>query len=125
MPQQYVDVYCDGPRGGRVKEEEELIEYVEIACSLLKIKQADINIIVYNQFPKDEISADWLGCCYGSLDEGITIELTRDQEDMYQTLAHEMIHVEQFLDGRYPSEREAKRREFDLHKKVKELCTLT
>ena len=44
---------------------------------------------------------------------------------MYQTLAHEMIHVEQFLDGRYPSEREAKRREFDLHKKVKELCTLT
>ena len=44
---------------------------------------------------------------------------------MYQTLAHEMIHVEQFLDGRYPSELEAKKLEFELHKKVKKLCTLT
>ena len=27
---------------------------------------------------------------------------------MYQTLAHEMIHVKQFLNGEYPSERESK-----------------
>ena len=39
---------------------------------------------------------------------------------MFQTLAHEMIHVKQFLNGEYPSEREAKRKEFDLHKVVSE-----
>ena len=46
--------------------------------------------------------------------------LTRDQDDMFQTLAHEMIHVKQFLNGEYPSEREAKSKEFDLHKVVSE-----
>ena len=42
---------------------------------------------------------------------------------MFQTLAHEMIHVKQFLKGEYPSEREAKRLEFKLHKKVSKQCT--
>ena len=118
-----VIIYCEGPRGGKLKDEEKIIEYVDVACQELKIKSAEIDVIVYNKFPKDY--HDWLGCCYGNLDDGIVIELTRDQEDMYQTLAHEMIHVEQFLDGRYPSELEAKKLEFELHKKVKKLCTLT
>ena len=37
---------------------------------------------------------------------------------MFQTLAHEMIHVKQFLEDRYPSEREAKKLEEKLHEKV-------
>ena len=56
-----------------------------------------IDVVVYNKFPKD--FHNWLGCCYGNKEDGIGIELTRDQEDMYQTLAHEMIHVKQFLSG--------------------------
>ena len=39
---------------------------------------------------------------------------------MYQTLAHEMVHCKQFLEGRYPSEREAKKLEFGLHEKITE-----
>ena len=118
-----VVIYVEGPRGGRLKDEDKIIEYIDNACQELEIKNADIDVVVYNKFPKDY--HDWLGCCYGNLDDGIVIELTRDQEDMYQTLAHEMIHVEQFLDGRYPSELEAKKLELELHKKVKKLCTLT
>ena len=118
-----VVIYCEGPRGGQLKDEEQIINYVDVACQVLEITNAEIDVVVYNNFPKDY--HDWLGCCYGNLDDGIVIELTRDQEDMYQTLAHEMIHVEQFLDGRYPRELEAKKLEFELHKKVKKLCTLT
>ena len=107
--------------GGRLKDERKILDYVNVACDELKVKQAEIDVVVYNKFPKEY--HDWLGCCYGILEDGIVIELTRNQEDMYQTLAHEMIHVKQFLNGEYPSEREAKRLEFDLHKKVMEKCT--
>mgnify|MGYP006231677861 CR=1 FL=1 len=117
-----VVIYVEGPRGGRLKDEDKIIEYIDNACQELEIKNADIDVVVYNKFPKDY--HDWLGCCYGNLDDGIVIELTRDQEDMYQTLAHEMMHVKQFLDGRYPSELEAKKLEFELHKKVKKLCSI-
>ena len=111
-------IYCEGPRGGRLKDERKILDYVNVACDELKVKQAEIDVVVYNKFPKEY--HDWLGCCYGNLEDGIVIELTRNQEDMYQTLAHEMIHVKQFLNGEYPSEREAKNKEFDLHKVVSE-----
>ena len=111
-------IYCEGPRGGRLKDERKILDYVNVACDELKVKQAEIDVVVYNKFPKEY--HDWLGCCYGNLEDGIVIELTRNQEDMYQTLAHEMIHVKQFLNGEYPSEREAKSKEFDLHKVVSE-----
>ena len=118
-----VVIYCEGPRGGQLKDEEQIMNYVDVAWQELNIKTAEIDVVVYNKFPKDY--HDWLGCCYGNKEDGIVIELTRNQEDMYQTLAHEMIHVKQFLNGQYPSEKEAKRREFELHKKVKKICTLT
>ena len=114
-------IYCEGPRGGRLKDERKILDYVNVACDELKVKQAEIDVVVYNKFPKEY--HDWLGCCYGNLEDGIVIELTRNQEDMYQTLAHEMIHVKQFLNSKYPYKREAKRLEFDLHKKVMEKCT--
>ena len=116
-----VVIYCEGPRGGQLKDEEQIMNYVDVACQELNIKTAEIDVVVYNKFPKDY--HDWLGCCYGNKEDGIVIELTRNQEDMYQTLAHEMIHVKQFLNGQYPSEKEAKRREFELHKKVKKIMT--
>ena len=111
-----VVIYCEGPRGGQLKDEEQIMNYVDVACQELNIKTAEIDVVVYNKFPKDY--HDWLGCCYGNKEDGIVIELTRNQEDMYQTLAHEMIHVKQFLDDRYPSEREAKKLEEKLHNKV-------
>lgn len=115
-----VVIYVEGPRGGRLplREENMIVDYVDTACQELEIKNADIDVVVYNKFPKDYY--DWLGCCFGNVEDGITIELTRDQDDMFQTLAHEMIHVKQFLNGEYPSEREAKSKEFDLHKVVTE-----
>tara|TARA_B100001113_G_scaffold267918_1_gene222684 strand:- start:236 stop:598 length:363 start_codon:yes stop_codon:yes gene_type:complete len=111
-------IYVEGPRGGRLplQEENKIIDYVDTACKELDIKTAEIDVVVYNKFPKDYY--DWLGCCYGSLEEGIVIELTRQQENIYQTLAHEMIHVKQFLTGQYPSERVAKTLEHRLHREV-------
>lgn len=114
-----VVIYCEGPRGGQLKDEEQIIKYVDVACQELDIKTAEIDVVVYNKFPKD--FHNWLGCCYGNKEDGIVIELTRDQEDMYQTLAHEMIHVKQFLSGQYPYEREAKAYEKQLHRKIKRL----
>ena len=113
-----VVIYVEGPRGGRLNEHEEnkIVNYVDIACQELDIKEAEIDVVVYNKFPKDYY--DWLGCCHGSLDDGIVIELTRDQEDMYQTLAHEMIHVKQFLTGQYPNEKIAKTLEKRLHREI-------
>ena len=112
-------IYCEGPRGGQLKDEKQILDYVDVACQELEIKTAEIDVIIYNKFPKDY--DDWLGCCYGNKEDGIVIELTRDQEDMYQTLAHEMIHVKQFLSGQYPYEREAKAYEKQLHRKIKKL----
>tara|TARA_B100000287_G_scaffold301878_1_gene284946 strand:- start:858 stop:1220 length:363 start_codon:yes stop_codon:yes gene_type:complete len=111
-----VVIYCEGPRGGRLKDEDEIIRYVDTACAELDIRKAEIDVVVYNKFPKDYY--DWLGCCYGSLDEGMVIELTREQDNIYQTLAHEMIHVKQFLTGQYPSERVALTLEKRLHREV-------
>ena len=113
-----VVIYVEGPRGGRLplKEENMIVDYVDTACQELKIKDADIDGVVYNKFPKDYY--DWLGCCFGNVEDGITIELTRDQDDMFQTLAHEMIHVKQFLTGQYPNEKIAKTLEKRLHREI-------
>lgn len=119
-----IDVTIMGPRGGRVKDIDEALiyNYIIEACKELKIRQADIEVLVYNKFPSDYDYA--IGFCYGDI-ESVTIELTKEDDNMFLTLAHEMIHVKQFLNGQYPSEKEAKRREFELHKKVKKICTLT
>ena len=114
-----IDVTIMGPRGGRVKDIDEALiyNYIIEACKELKIRQADIEVLVYNKFPSDYDYA--IGFCYGDI-ESVTIELTKEDDNMFLTLAHEMIHVKQFLNGEYPSEREAKSKEFDLHKVVSE-----
>lgn len=117
-----IEITVSGPRGGIVKgvDETYIHNYITEACKELKIKDADIEVLIYNKFPSDYNYA--IGFCYGDV-ESVTIELTKEDDDMFQTLAHEMIHVKQFLDGRYPSEREAKKLEFKLHEKVSKLCT--
>ena len=114
-----IEVTISGPRGGRVRiEDEQLIyNYVVEACRQLKIVDADIEVLLYNKFPKDYDYA--IGYCYGDK-ESVTIELTKEDDDMYQTLAHEMVHCKQFLEGRYPSELEAKKLEFGLHERITE-----
>ena len=112
-----IEVTISGPRGGRVIDIDEALiyNYIVEACQELKIKQADIEVLVYNKFPSDYDFA--IGFCYGDT-ESVTIELTKEDDNMFQTLAHEMIHVKQFLEDRYPSEREAKKLEYKLHKKI-------
>ena len=112
-----IEVTISGPRGGRVKDIDEALiyNYIVEACQELKIKQADIEVLVYNKFPSDYDFA--IGFCYGDT-ESVTIELTKEDDNMFQTLAHEMIHVKQFLEDRYPSEKEAKKLEEKLHKKI-------
>ena len=114
-----IEVTISGPKGGRIKSEDEhlIYNYVVEACRQLKIVDADIEVLLYNKFPKDYDYA--IGYCYGDK-ESVTIELTKEDDDMYQTLAHEMVHCKQFLEGRYPSELEAKKLEFGLHEKITE-----
>ena len=89
-----IEVTISGPRGGRVRiEDEQLIyNYVVEACRQLKIVDADIEVLL-SQEPKDYDYA--IGYCYGDK-ESVTIELTKEDDDMYQTLAHEMVHCKQF-----------------------------
>tara|TARA_B110000003_G_C16522561_1_gene485652 strand:- start:648 stop:1016 length:369 start_codon:yes stop_codon:yes gene_type:complete len=117
-----IEVFCSGPKGGQLGEEfNSLLEnYIYTACEELKIKKKkkfEIEVLVFNKFPKE--TNHCLGYCYGDT-SSITIEITKDQEDFFLTLAHEMIHVKQFLEGRYPSEREADAGELKLHQTVSE-----
>ena len=91
-----IDVTIMGPRGGRVKDIDEALiyNYIIEACKELKIRQADIEVLVYNKFPSDYDYA--IGFCYGDV-ESVTIELTKEDDNMFQTLAHEMIHVKQYM----------------------------
>ena len=45
-------IYCEGTRGGRLKDERKILDYVNVACDELKVKQAEIDVVVYNKFPK-------------------------------------------------------------------------
>ena len=56
--------------------------------------------------------------------EEIEVEISRTCEgepltffEQMQTVAHEMVHVKQFIRKQYPSEREAKKLEFELYAK--------
>ena len=62
-----IDVTIMGPRGGRVKDVDEslIYNYIIEACKELKIRQADIEVLVYNKFPSDYDYA--IGFCYGDI----------------------------------------------------------
>ena len=62
-----IDVTIMGPRGGRVKDVDEALiyNYIIEACKELKIRQADIEVLVYNKFPSDYDYA--IGFCYGAV----------------------------------------------------------
>ena len=49
-----VVIYVEGPRGGRLplREENMIVDYVDTACQELKIKDAEIDVVVYNKFPQ-------------------------------------------------------------------------
>ena len=42
-----VVIYVEGPRGGRLKDEDKIIEYIDNACQELEIKNADIDVEIY------------------------------------------------------------------------------
>jgi hypothetical protein len=90
-------------------------QYVENLCKELKLfKNLEIDIIFKNKLEGD---------CHGLCVDGdiIEIEISRTYEnkplpwgEQMCTLAHEMVHAKQFMRGEYPSEREAKEREYHL-----------
>ena len=86
-----IEVTISGPRGGRIRiEDEQLIyNYVVEACRQLKIIDADIEVLLYNKFPKDYDYA--IGYCYGDK-ESVTIELTKEDDDMSVSYTHLRAH---------------------------------
>jgi len=73
---------------------------------------------------KSRVEDDCMGVCIDDPDKDFDIELARivstgrvNFYEQMQTLAHEMVHVKQFFEGVYPSEREAKTLEYGLFAK--------
>ena len=73
---------------------------------------------------KSRVEDDCMGVCIDDCDKDFDIELARivstgrvNFYEQMQTLAHEMVHVKQFFEGVYPSEREAKTLEYGLFAK--------
>ena len=73
---------------------------------------------------KKYVQDDCMGVCIDDPDKDFDIELARNVSDgsvnfyeQMQTLAHEMVHVRQFVNDLYPSEREARKLEHELYAK--------
>jgi hypothetical protein len=106
---------------GRHKNSAAVEEYVQNLCRELKIahlKKAEFSIRFVTK-----CDTDALGLCWDDAEE-IEVEISRTCEgepltffEQMQTIAHEMVHVKQFIRKEYPSEREAKKLEFELYAK--------
>jgi len=72
------------------------------------------NISISFKF-KNRLPGQAHGLCTGDKD-GCEIEISKNQVFYEQmlTLAHEVVHAKQFIKEEYPSEMEAKSREYDL-----------
>lgn len=100
---------------GRYKNKAAVDQYIDNLCKELKLfKRLEIDIMF-----KTKLEGDCQGLCTEG--DPIEIEIARTQYDeplsffeQMCTLAHEMVHVKQFMRGEYPSEREAKDREYYL-----------
>tara|TARA_B100000686_G_C16736505_1_gene943925 strand:- start:262 stop:633 length:372 start_codon:yes stop_codon:yes gene_type:complete len=116
-----VGVNIGGPRGGKVREEDKIFDFVNVAIDILGLEKYDfgLEIIVSNQF--EEGFSDAVGACYGDTEE-ICVELARkdwdgQKQEILKVLAHEMIHVRQCAKGEYMYENPARKHEeflFDL-----------
>ncbi len=124
------NIWIKGPRDGHVYREEYIYDYVDAALEILNLTDEwnddkyDITITVFNKFPEDCNGA--YGLCYGSYDD-VEIDLSREDvtfDFMMQTLAHELIHAKQSIEGRTMYEAEAKKGELFLHETVKQRLNL-
>ena len=100
--------------------------YVQNLCHALSIGhlvKIELNIKFVNK-----CETDVMGFCYDGDKAAdiyeIEIEIAKNVNnepltffEQMNTLAHEMVHVKQFVRGEYPSEREAKKLEFELYGK--------
>lgn len=96
-------------------------QYVQNLCHHLNIahlKKAQLSIRFVTK-----CEGEALGLCWNDPEE-IEVEISRTFGgkpltffEQMNTLSHEMVHVKQFLRKQYPSEREAKKLEFDLYGK--------
>ena len=73
---------------------------------------------------KSRVEDDCMGVCIDDPEKDIDIEIARVVDnrrvnfyEQMQTLAHEMVHMKQFMEEVYPSEREAKKLEYELFAK--------
>ena len=118
-------ISINGPRGGQLRDDYKLARFVQESINILNLESYTFNLEVIVHPPYIREDAEVLGLCWGE-PNCITVELCRtddlgEPQDIFQTLAHEMIHVKQFLSGQYPYEREAKAYEKQLHRKIKRL----
>ena len=101
---------------GRPRNKELVEIYAENLIRRLGLHRRKTGTIIINfrrQMPKGY--GDSVGACEGDR-KGADIDIAKKQTFYEQmiTLAHEMVHAKQFMRGEYPSEMEAKTREYDL-----------
>jgi len=107
---------------GRYKNKAAVDKFVQNLCIELKISY-DIKKLQWIEIVfKTKLDGDSHGLCTDG--EDILIEISRTYEgkpmtffEQMCTLAHEMVHAKQFISGEYPSEKEAKEREYHLYGK--------
>jgi hypothetical protein len=108
---------------GRVKHKALVEEFVMNLTRHLKMDHRKKWSIEVQFVRKCEDNA--LGLCYDDAEKEIVIEIARmcfinpdyrmyNFYEQMQTLAHEMVHAKQFIEGDYPSEKEAKKLEHTL-----------
>lgn len=98
------------------KDKDLVYTYIINILKELKVdrrKRYDIIVKFPKRMPKG--FGDAYGVCEGDQNESI-INISNKQVFLEQmiTLAHEIVHAKQFMDGAYPSEREAIRNEYHL-----------
>ena len=106
--------------GGTRKQRQLTYDLVQFAWKTLmpRIRKCEVNVKI-----KKVVAYE--GTCLDTDNRVYEIEVDKKLtgDDFITTIFHEMVHVKQFLNGEYPSEREAKKLEFELHEKVSKLCT--
>ena len=112
-------ISINGPRGGQLRDDYKLARFVQESINILNLEFYTFNleVIVHPTYIRED--AEVLGLCWGE-PNCITVELCRtddlgEPQDIFQTLAHEMIHVRQMCKGETMYERPALKHESFLY----------
>ena len=118
-------VTISGPRGGTLRDEDKIYTFFNHVSDILGLEQYHyhIDIVVRPDYIRDY--PDAMGLCYENDGDSIEIHLARKcvmglRNDIYHTLAHELLHARQTAKGIPMHERPVRKWEDLLYELAKE-----